>query len=538
MEVFGRGAEAHEGRAIVQDRLLAKPSGLDGLHLSEAVFFTGQDLEAMEVLPNVFWNRNGLHWKQPLFREDDRSEQRIDKHVQKIAYRLLKYQLDRDCRYFDQLGLIQDDESIEIYKAFLVASAVHLLHADESGQAHINHLVRVFKSFFKEGGGSSRSIEELQAILLKDVIRGSRTFFYRDLMIEDLAFWGFGPRTLELVADLAPLEGAWEPDVHVLHTSETAAEIKRQELIDYLGPVFLKDMAPAFREQWKTQKELLLNGINNFEYLPRPAYRFGEDEAYSVETTTAPQPLITNNLKPRETLKQFSRLAGEYNYLARLENWQSQHLPDFRGGYDVFSPNPFEDIPNFIDEAVDKADAFLVKRFAMTLMRELRGGVWNESREADFSFELDGGKSSTRTLFNQKLTFEDLSHHARKAILNWRQITHWMPVSSSGFDEERDSQQFEAMLHQYSTEELVAMYLLPGSEDGREFKPGNFKSFLIVLEPRLHKLEAKSKQQSKRKRSSRAVVDITPEDLQGDGLNVELGRRLRQEILRQWDEED
>lgn len=522
----------------MQDRLLAKPLGLNDVHLSEAVFFTGEVSEAIEVLPNVFWDRNGLHWKQPLFRENERSEQIIDRHVQKIAYRLLKYQLDRDSRYFDQLGLIEDDESIKIYKAFLVASAVHLLHVDESGQAHINHLVRVFKSFIQKVGGSGYSTEELQSILLKDVIRGSRTFFYRDLMIEDLALWGFGPRTLELVADLSPLEGAWEPDMRVLHTNETAAEIKRQELSDYLGPFFVKNMAPSFREQWKTRKGLFLYGVNNFEYMPRPDYKFREDEANSAQASTSPQRLMTNKLKPREILKRFSRLGGEHDYLERLENWESQRFPDFRFGYNVFAANAFEDIPDLRHEAVDKADAFLVKQFAMTLMRELRGGVWNEVKEADFSFELDGEKPSTRTLFNQKLTREDLMHHARQAILNWRQATHWMSVSSNPFETEPDIYHFEAMLHQYSTEELVAMYLLPYSEGGKEFIPGNFKSFLVIIESRLHQLEAKPKKQSKANNSQMAVVDITPEDLQGDGLNVELGRRLRKQILRQWDEED
>ena len=379
----------------MQDLILAKVFGLEDLGLSEAIFFPSEYSDSIEVLPNVFWDSSGLQWRQPVFRETRRPEQKIEKHVQKSAYRLLKYQFDRDSRHFDQLGLIQDEHSIEIYKAFLVASAVHLLHTDESGQNHINHLVRVFKACVDESKGSRHSVEELQSIFLKDVIRDSRLFFYRDLLVHDLASWGFDSRTLELVADLSPPDGSWEPDVQVLQTNVIAAKIKRKELADYLGPVFINSIPGVIREQWKTQKTLLLHQINDFEFLPRFDYRPWDDQPETSKGITPTKPLLETKLSAKEMLEKLSHLGGEYALLDELERWQNQNFPDLRFAPHGSIPGPFEELPALHHHEIEPSDILLVQQFTKTLMAELRGGVWIEIRGTKSSFGTEEKKSST-----------------------------------------------------------------------------------------------------------------------------------------------
>ena len=464
----------------MRDLLLTKIPGPDDLRLSEATYFPGEDPEPIEVLPNVFWDRNGLHWRQPLSRIRVSPKYQADSYVQKIAFRHLKYQLDGDSKHFDRLGLTENDESVELYQAFLIAMSIHHLQIDPSGQNHIRHLERLFDSFREGGYRGPLRTPELQALILKDVIRDSKTFFYRDLQLNDLTNWGFGIETVNIVGDLAPLDDAWEPDVAVVLGNPIALNIKRAELEDYLLPTFLSGISPSAREEWKIRKIALWQALSEWRelLLPRESVAQHSDQ---------PRRLIDfrNSNDARGLLGQMTGLFGS---LSTLERWQEKQI--WLGNTDL--QNPAEDDHMFRDIRIDEFDflstreKYLLKVFLVTLMREIYGNHFPEV-ENSHRFEIFQENQDTESvLLSKDLHEKDLQKHARRALLNWRQLTSFIEgIIGEQDDEMQNVQLATPMLAQYSIDELVAMYVIPDSQLCVESFGGLFKQIIGELDKRI-----------------------------------------------------
>lgn len=517
----------------MQDLLLTKTLSPDDLHLSEATYFPGEDPEPIEVLPNVFWDRNGLHWRQPLSRIRVSPKNQADSHVQKIAFRHLKYQLDMDSKNFDRLGLTENDESVELYKAFLIAMSIHHLQLDPSGQNHIRHLERLFNAFREGGDRSEFRTCELQALILKDVIRDSKTFFYRDLQPDDLTNWGFGDETVEIVGCLAPLDDAWEPNVDAVLGNPAAVRIKRAELEDYLLPTFLSGISPAAREKWKSRKLDLWQSLSEWRELHFPW-------EYVALHSDQPRRLIDfrNSNDARGLLGQ---LTGLYNSLSTLERWQEKQI--WLGNTNL--ENAAEDDHMFRDNGIDEVDflspreKYLLKVFLVTLMREIYGNQFPEVENSHHFLIFQENQDTQSVLLNKDLHEKDLQKHVRRALLNWRQLTSFVEITKGELDDEmRNVQLATPLLAQYSIDELVAMYVIPESQLCFESFGGLFKEIIGELDKRISMPEESTSQNGTVTDRPVAVVEIRPEDLVGDGLNRELGSTIRQEILRQWPEEE